>query len=186
MVPIHALWLPIVVSAVIVFLLSWIMHMLLPLHRADFKRPKSEDAVMDALRPFDLAPGDYMLPCPGGPADMKNPEFKARLEKGPVVIMTVVKHTPGGMGTSLMQWFGYLLLVGVFAAYVSGRALGHDAEYLRVFRFAGCTSFIAYSIAMWQDAIWYHRSWATVLRYTFDGFIYSLMTAGTFGWLWPR
>ncbi len=186
MVPIHALWLPIVVSAAIVFVLSWIMHMLLPLHRADYKKVASEDALMDAMRSLNVAPGDYMVPSPPGPAAMKDPAFKAKLEKGPVVMMTVMKYAAGNMGISLAQWFAYLLLVGVFAAYVSGRALGHDAEYLRIFRFAGCTSFIAYTIALWQDAIWYQRSWGTVFRYTFDGFVYSLMTAGTFGWLWPR
>jgi hypothetical protein len=28
--------------------------------------------------------------------------------------------------------------------------------------------------------------WSIVLKESFDGLIYSLLTAGTFGWLWPR
>jgi hypothetical protein len=34
-------------------------------------------------------------------------------------------------------------------------------------------------------SIWYHRSWGTTLRYTVDGLVYALLTAGIFGWLWP-
>ena len=37
MVPLAALWLPILVSGVVVFLASWIVHMLLPHHRSDFQ-----------------------------------------------------------------------------------------------------------------------------------------------------
>jgi len=36
MVPIAALWIPILLSAVIVFVASSIIHMLLPYHRSDY------------------------------------------------------------------------------------------------------------------------------------------------------
>ena len=78
------------------------------------------------------------------------------------------------------------LIVGVFAAYVTGRALQPGATYLEVFRFAGCTAFLSYSIALWQDSIWYKRKWSTTIKNTFDGLVYGLLTAGTFGWLWPK
>jgi hypothetical protein len=60
------------------------------------------------------------------------------------------------------------------------------SDYLRVFRFAGTTAFIAYSAALWQMPIWYRRSWVITIKATVDGLIYALLTAGTFGWLWPR
>ena len=186
MVPLHALWLPIVVSAVIVFILSSLLHMVLPIHRNDFKVLPSEDKVMDALRAFNIPPGDYMMPCTQNPKEMRSPEFKAKFAKGPVAIMTIMKGGTMNILPNLAKWFGYLLVVGVFAAYVSGRALGHDASYLQVFRFVGVTAFLGYVAAMWQDWIWYQRSLATTLRYTFDGLLFALMTAGTFGWLWPR
>ena len=47
-------------------------------------------------------------------------------------------------------------------------------------------AFACYAIAGWQDSIWFKRSWSTTLKNTFDGLIYALVTAGTFGWLWPR
>jgi hypothetical protein len=43
MVSIPSLWLPILVSAIIVFLASWILHMFLPYHRSDFQKVPSED-----------------------------------------------------------------------------------------------------------------------------------------------
>jgi hypothetical protein len=55
-----------------------------------------------------------------------------------------------------------------------------------VFRFAGTTAFIGYSVALWQMSIWYRRAWSTTIKATVDGLIYALLTAGVFGWLWPR
>ena len=186
MVSIHALWLPILVSAVVVFLLSFIFHMVLPYHRGDYARVPSEDAAQEALRKLNIPPGDYMLPRPAGPSDMKSPEYKEKVRKGPVVVMTVMGPDATNMGATLVQWFFYLVLVGIFTAYITGRAVSPGEPYLRVFRFAGATSFIAYSIGLWQNSIWYKQKWSTTLKSTIDGFIYGLFTAGVFGWLWPR
>jgi hypothetical protein len=127
-----------------------------------------------------------MIPCGGGPEAMKNPEFMEKLKKGPVVVMTVFSQAAQNMGQSLLQWFLYLLAVGVLVAYITSRALPVGSPYLEVFRFAGCTAFIAYSVALWQDSIWYKRKWSTTIKNTIDGLIYGLLTAGIFGWLWPQ
>lgn len=186
MVPIASLWLPILLSAVFVFLLSWIIHMLLGYHRSDFRKLAAEDEVQDALRKFDIPPGDYLLPCMGPGTSMKDPKFIEKFRKGPVVLLTVVKPGPPSMGKNLALWFLYCVLVGILAAYVTSRAVTPDAPYLAVFRFAGCTAFIGYSIALLQNSIWYSKSWGTTLKSMFDGLLYGLLTAGTFGWLWPR
>ena len=186
MVPVMSLWLPILVSAVIVFVASSIIHMMLPYHRSDYRKVPAQDDVMEALRKFDIPPGDYMLPRADGLKEAKEPAFVERMKKGPVVIMTVMPSGPWSMGPSLTQWFIYCLVVGVFAAYVAGRAAGAGAPYLSVFRFAGVTAFTAYALALWQDSIWFKRAWSTTLKHTFDSLVYALLTAGTFGWLWPR
>jgi hypothetical protein len=100
--------------------------------------------------------------------------------------MTVMKSGPSSLGQSLAQWFVYCLIVSVFAAYITGRAVEPGASYLKVFRFAGATAFFCYAVALWQDSIWYKRKWSTTAKNSFDGLVYGLMTAGTFGWLWPR
>ena len=78
------------------------------------------------------------------------------------------------------------VVVGIFAAYVAGRALTAESHYLAVFRFVGVTAFLGYSLAGWQQSIWYKKPWSVTLKNTFDGLLYALVTAGTFGWLWPR
>ena len=186
MVPVMSLGVPILLSAVIVFVVSSIIHMMLTYHRNDVRKIPSEDEVMDALRRFNIPPGDYCVPYAGSSANMKKPEFLEKMRKGPVVLMTVVPSGPFSMGKSLMLWFLYSVLVSIFAAYITGRALAPGAGYLAVFRFAGCSAFMGYSLALLQNSIWYKRNWGTTLRYVFDGLVYGLLTAGTFGWLWPR
>ncbi len=185
MVPLMSLWIPILLSAVIVFIASSLIHMVLLYHRTDFGKVPSEDEVMEALRNFKVAPGDYVIPCAGGPEAMKSPEYKEKVRRGPVAMLTVMEGG-FGMGKRLSHWFVYLVVVGIFSGYIAGRALAPGAAYLKVFRFAGASAFMGYALALWQTSIWYGRSWSTTLKNTFDGLVYALLTAGTFGWLWPR
>jgi hypothetical protein len=186
MVPALSLWLPILLSAVLVFVASSLLHMVLPIHKNDLRQVPREDEVMEALRRFSLRPGDYALPHAGSMEVLKEPSFVDKMNRGPVAFMTVVPSGPPAMGTSLALWFVYSIVVSLFAAYLTGRALGPGADYLEVFRFAGTTAFSAYSLALAQNSIWLKRSWATTLKTMGDGLIYGLLTAGTFGWLWPR
>lgn len=180
------LWLPILLSAAIVFIASFVIHMAIPWHRSDYHRMPEEDKVMDALRPFAIPPGDYMVPRPSNMKDMRTPEFADKIKNGPVMVVTVMPNGQMGVGRNMVLWFINLLVVGFLTAYVAGRALPVGAPYLHVFRFAGATAFIAYSVALWQLSIWYRRSWGTTIRYTLDGLIFACLTAGVFGWLWPR
>ena len=186
MVPVMSLWVPILLSAVIVFVASSIIHMVLPIHKKDYRKLPDENGVMDALGKFGLTPGDYVFPCVGSMKEMKDPALVERRKKGPVGFLTVMESGEVSMGPSLAQWFLYCVVVGVFAAYVAGRALGPGAHYLKVFRFAGVTAFVGYSLALWQNTIWYKRAWTTTLLANADGLVYGLLTAGTFGWLWPK
>ena len=186
MVPVTSLWLPILASAVIVFVVSAIIHMVLGYHRTDLMKAPNEDAVMEALRRLSLAPGDYGIPHPGSPAGMRDPAFIDKMAKGPITWMTIAPGKAPGMGKNLVQWFAYSILVGFFSAYITGRALGPGANYLQVFRFVGSTAFMGYSLALLQNSIWGMRAWSTTLKGVFDGLIFACMTAGTFGWLWPR
>jgi hypothetical protein len=160
--------------------------MVLGYHRNDLRKLPKEEEVMDALRRFNIPPGDYALPCAGSMEGMKKPEFLEKMQKGPVGFMTIVPSGPPAMGKSLLLWFLYSVLVSFFAAYITGRSLAPGTHYLAVFRFIGATAFMGYSLALLQNSIWYKRNWGMTLRSVFDGLLYGLLTAGTFGWLWPR
>jgi hypothetical protein len=186
MTGLSALWLPILIAAVFVFLASSVIHMASPWHKSDYPKMPNEDKVMDALRPLAIPPGDYMVPRPASRDDMRSPAFAAKMNQGPVLMATVMPSGPAPMGRNLTLWFLNAIVISTFAAYIAGRALPPGAHYLQVFRFAGATAFIGYSAALWQASIWYRRAWSTTAKLTVDGLIYALLTAGTFGWLWPR
>jgi hypothetical protein len=186
MIDVQALWLPILVSSVIVFVASWVLHMAPTWHKTDYPKLANEDRLMDAVRPLGIAPGNYMVPRPADHRDMRSPEFAEKMKKGPVMMLTVMPSGPVNMGSSLLRWFVFVLVVGVFVAYITSRALAAGAPYLRVFQIAGATAFIAYSMALWPMRIWYGRSLGMTIKENVDGLIYGLLTAGAFGWLWPH
>lgn len=185
MVTVMSLLLPVLVSAVAVFLVSWIIHTVLKYHNSDFKKVPNEDAVQEALRKFNIPQGEYMMPRCDNMKQMKDPAFMDKLNKGPVMMMTVMPNGPFTMGKTLAMWFIYCGVVSVFAGYIAGRALPPGSEYLEVFRFAGCVAFVGYTVALWQGAIWYKRTPSTVIKQTFDGLVYGLVTGGIFGAMWP-
>lgn len=180
------LWMPILLAAVLVFVGSWLVHMVLPYHRSDYSAAPREDEVMAALRPFALPPGDYCVPRPASAKDMNSPAFLEKLKKGPVVWMTVMPNAPSSMGKSLAQWFVYCVVVSLFAAYICSRAVDRGAPYLEVSRFASTTAFAGYGLALWQNSIWYRRKWSTTLKSNLDAVLYGFLTGGALGWLWPR
>jgi len=179
------LWLPILLSAVLVFVTSSVIHMLSPWHKGDYPRLPDEDRFRESVGALNLPPGDYMIPRAFSRQEMESAEFRAKMEQGPNVIMTVMPKGVMGMGRSLTLWFLYILAVTIVAAYVAGRALEPGSEYLDVFRFAGTSAFLGYSFALLQMSIWYRRSWNITIKSMIDGFIYALLTAGAMGWLWP-
>lgn len=185
MVPITDLWLPILLSAVIVFVASSIIHMVLPYHRSDYRKLPEEDKVLDALRAVGVTPGPmYHFPhCTQ--KEMKSPEAVEKFKRGPVGLLTVIPSGPPAMGKYLAKWFLFCVLISVFVAYLTGRTRGSGAEYLEVFRVAGTAAFLGYAAAQIQDSIWKGQPWSVTFKHVFDGLIYALLTAGTFGWLWP-
>lgn len=185
MVPLTALWLPILLSAVIVFVASSIIHMVLPYHRSDYRKLPDEDKVLATLRAAGLTRGLYMFPhCTH--KDMKSPAIAEKQKQGPVGTLTIFPTGPINMPRYLAMWFAYCLVVGFFTAYVAGRTVAPGAHYLAVFRVVGTVAFMAYGVGQLADSIWKGQPWGVTLKHVFDGLIFALLTAGTFGWLWPR
>jgi hypothetical protein len=186
MVSIPELWLPILVATVLVFVASNIVWMALPHHKSDAKRMPDEAGALEALGKQGLKPGLYRFPFANSMAEMKDPAFVAKLNKGPVALLTVVPSGPFNMGRQLGLWTAYLAVMGILVAYVTGRVLGPDVSYLQVFRVAGTVAFMGYSGAHLPSAIWWGKPLSVAVKEICDGLLYALLTAGAFGWLWPR
>lgn len=185
MVTIMSLWLPILLSSVLVFLVSFVIHMVLTYHRSDFTGLPNEDQVREAVRPGNLVPGTYMFPHAASPKEMSSPAIVEKFTKGPVGILTVLPAGPPTMTKNLVQWFVFIIVAGIFAAYVTGRTVAPGTEYLRVFQIAGTVAFLMYAGAEAQNSIWRGQAWGVTVKNYVDGLVYALLTAGVFGWLWP-
>lgn len=175
------MWLPILVSAIIVFVASALVWMLLPWHKSDFRKVPDEDSARAALR--GLAVGYYMMPFCSDPADLKDEAVRQKFVDGPQAYITVAPNGVHSMAPKLLMSFLYYLLVGTVCAYVVTRTVVPGADYLQVFRIAGTTAFIAYGVAYIQDSIWFSRPWSLTIKNLGDGLLYGLLTGGTFGWL---
>lgn len=185
MMSLTALWLPIVLSAVLVFIASSVIHMVLKYHNSEYRRLPNEEKLLDAMRAENIAPGFYAFPHCGNAKEMGSPEMKEKYTKGPCGTVNVIPSGPPAMGKKLVGWFVYCLVVGFFAAYLASRTLAPGTHYLQVFRVVGCVSFMGYGFAHLSDGVWNMKPWSMSLKHLFDGLVYGLLTAGVFGWLWP-
>ena len=182
---VSTLWIPIVLSAVIVFIGSSIIWMALPIHKKDYKKlGDKEPAVMEAVRSWNLGGGMFMFPfC--DPKDRNSPEAKEKMAKGPWGVMSL-QAKPWSMGPMMGMWFFNLLLISFFVAYIASNALPAKAEYLKVFQIVGATAFLAYGGNALTDSIWKGRPWSQLPGSLFDAIVYACLTAGVFGWRWPH
>lgn len=176
------LWVPVLVSAIVVFVMSALIWTVLPWHKKDYAKVKDEDAASAALK--DLAPGSYVLPYVADPADFKKDEVRKRYEAGPNAFITIKAAGAPNMAPNLGLSFLFNLLVGVICAYLLSRFLTPASPYLEVFRLSGTTAFIAYGIAYIQESIWFARPWSLLAKNLFDALLYGLLTGGVFGWLY--
>jgi hypothetical protein len=184
MVSLLSLWLPILISAVIAFVASWLLHMVVGHHRNDMRQLPQEDAALDILRAAQ--PGDYMAPYISSAAQMRAPEFVEKRRRGPVVVLTLSAGGELNMGKPLAQWFVYLLTIALISAYVASRTLAAGTAYLGVFRVVGTVAFMGLAMGHPHQSIWWKRQWSATLKYMIDGLIYALLMGGVFGWLWPQ
>lgn len=177
------LWLPILLSAVLVFVASSVIHMALPIHKGDYRKLPDEPGTLEALRRTGVVPGQYVFPCPASMQDMGSPEMQARFQQGPVGTMIVRPNGPPAMGTALGQWFLFCVVISLLVAYLTGLTHGPGAP--SVFRFAAAAAFLGFAMSSASDSIWKGVSWATTGKFVFDGLVYALLSGAAFAWLWP-
>ena len=183
--PFGSLWLPGIVSAVAVWFLSAILHMVLKYHRADYKGLPDEAGVGQAMRKAPAGPGVYFIPYIADHSMLKDPAVRKRYEDGPVAMITVMRNGAPAMGKYLAMWFLFCLLVSFVAAYVARHTLAPGADGLEVMRITGTVAFLAYGFGYFQDVIWKMVPWPNALRGIFDAALYALTTGLVFRLLWP-
>ena len=185
MVTIGALWLPILLSSIAVWMASALFWMVSPHHKSDYVRFPDEEGVRRALAAQRLAPGQYSIPYSVSAKDLEDPEMVSKFEEGPVGIFTVAPSGVPAMGSKVAQSFLFYFLISTVVAYMASPTVDPGADYLAVFRVAGTVAWLAYGTAIVPDAIWFGRPWSGIVKGLLDALAYALLTAGFFGWLWP-
>lgn len=178
------LWIPIVVSAVLVFVVSAITHMAIPARQTEWAHLPKEAALQEALR--GTKPGLYGFPMPAEPSQRGRREAMQRWAEGPSGWLSLVPPGPINMGRNLGLSLLVNLLVSAMAAYVAFHALGAAPSYRTVFRVVGTIGILAYAVGSVYEGIWYWKPARSLAYNVVDAVLYGLVMGGTFGWLWPR
>jgi hypothetical protein len=181
--PFGSLWLPVVVSAVAVWLASSIVHMVLKFHKADYKALGNEAAVAQALQ--GNAPGVYPVPYCADPSQMKDPAMQKRYQDGPVGLLTLIPNGPPNMGRYLGLWFVFCFLISFTAGYVARHVLQTDSAAQEIMRLTGAIAFVGYGYGHIMDSIWKGQPWSNTVRGLIDAVIYAVVTGLVFRFLWP-
>jgi hypothetical protein len=180
------LWIPIVVSAVLIFIASSVIHMVVKWHNSDYRKFSNEDAIRAAIRAGNAEPGQYTVPHCADMKDMAKPEMQQKFVEGPIAWITLRPSGPPKMGGALGAWFVYILVICLIAAYVAQRSLPAAATFNQVGRIVGALSLLAYAGGSVQMGIWMGKPWPSVMKDVVDGIIYAVIAGAVFGWLWPR
>ena len=180
------IWLPTLVTAVLIFFASSLIHMVFKWHNSDYRKLGNEDDVRAVIRAAKPAPGQYVIPhC----MDMKDMAGEAMLQKfreGPVALLTVRPSGTPNMGKSLGMWFVFCLAVAALAGCIAigvipvGKANGQSAGCL-----VGLISLLTYFGGSVQMAIWMGKPWSAVTKDLLDSLIFSIISALVFMWVWP-
>lgn len=180
------LWLPILLSAVFVFIASSIFHMAIPMHKGDFKGMPGEEKILAEMRAQGLQPGSYRFPMCQSMKDMGSPEMIAKCKLGPVGVATIVPNGGCNMGMSLILWFLYCIVVGAIIALACEPILPSGTEFRKVFHVTGLAAVLGYALGAIPESIWKGQEWRITAKFVFDGVVYGVITGLTFAWLWPN
>ena len=185
MVSLTQLWLPILLSAVFVFIASSLLNMLLRFwHQADYHGFSNEDEVRAVLRKGMTERGLYNVPyCT--PDKMNSPEVKQKFAEGPLAMICLKPGATMNMAAPMLQWFLFCLLVSLLAAML-GLVLPVGAPATHVFHTLGLAGLLGHAMGPIPNAIWWAHTWRSASKYIVDGVIYALIIGGTFAWLWPK
>lgn len=181
-----ALWLPILLSAVVVFVISSLIHMVLKWHSSDYGTVPDEDAVRAAVRAGNLAPGRYVVPYCKEMKDMGSEEMRRKYEEGPVMHLTVLPNGTPNMGKYLGLWFAWSLVIAAAAAFLAAQVCGlHSGHARAAAKLVGAVTLVAHGFGTVTESIWMGRTWGSSVKYILDAALYAAGSGLVFLWLWP-
>ena len=186
MISLAQLWMPIVLSAVLVFVVSSLIHMVFKWHNSDYRKLTNEDEVRAAIRASNPAPGQYMIPYCGDPKEMGKPEMLQKFKEGPTGFLNLMRPGAPSMGKPLAFWFLLNLIIAFAVGYLACHTVPFGVSFLAVCRFVGIVTFLAYACGSVANAIWMGKTRNSAAKEVLDAFLYGLVSAVAFGWLWPR
>ncbi|MBU0754161.1 MAG: hypothetical protein KJ645_03415, partial [Planctomycetes bacterium] len=140
-------------------------------HKPDFKNFNDEEGFKSALKSLGIGPGQYMFSCCNDPSKFKDPEFKKQYEAGPHGVLSLWKDAPNP-GRNLALTFLFFLVASVFVGYIGSLALSAESAFRQVFRVTGTAAIMAYTMAFIPNAIWFGRTFRSVLMDVIDGVAY--------------
>lgn len=180
------LWLPILLSAIAVFVISSLIHMVFKWHAPDYRGFSNEEAVRAAIRAGNPAPGRYVVPYCSDVKEMGSESMVRKYKEGPVGQFAIGPNGTPNIGKHLAQWFCVTLIVSTASAYLAAKFAAVDGtEALRAAKTIGLVSFLAYGLGTIQESIWALRPWGSTAKYLLDSALYAVGTAAVFYWLWP-
>ena len=186
MISLMDLWVPILASAVGVFILSSLVHMVLKWHNSDYRPLANEDDVRAAIQKTNPTPGMYVVPYCLDMKTIRTPEFQKKFADGPVGFVFLRPRGAPRMGPQLAMWFAYSVGIGIFVAYLASRLLPNGAAFPAVLRLTATVAFLAYAGGSVQNGIWMGKPWGSVAKDLLDGAIYAMATGAVFGCFWPH
>lgn len=179
------LWLPILVSAIAVFFVSSLVHMVLGYHKHDYGSLPDEDAVLASMRGAGVAPGEYVFPYCIDMKELASEPMMKKLEEGPIGFLSVKPSGSWNMGKTLGQWFLNCVFLSILVGYVVALTVDPAATFVHKLRVAGTVAFMAYSGCCASASIWKAQNWSTTFKHFLDGLLYALATGAVFAWLGP-
>lgn len=184
-----ALWVPIVLSAGAVWVVSTVFGMPFLHHKNDWVGlpPAEEDAFMTFIRSRGngMAPGNYLFPDFRTREAMESERVGRALREGPVGHLSLWRP-PLGMGGKLAATFFVHLAASTLIAYLACITLPRAAEHARVFQVVGSAGILAYCFSFIPNAVWFGASGRTIMLGIIDGVVYGVITGAIFAWRWPR
>ena len=180
-----ALWLPILLSAVVVFVISSLVHMVFKYHASDYGTVANEEAIRAAVNTNPPAPGRYVIPHCKDMKDMSSPEMLKKYQEGPVMHFTILPKGMPNMGKYLGLWFVWSLVIAAVAGWLTAKVYGVGVPPLGAAKFFAVVTFIAHGFGTITESIWVGRPWSSSAKYVLDAALYAVGSGAVVYWLWP-